>query len=151
MLKVKVYDGQLTSNFNITEFKCKANGEVLLNAAMIDHIHRLQRLREWYDRPMNITSGYRTKAYNSKIGGSPNSKHMEGIASDILLPDEFYSFTKERQEEFLNHIKDKWIELCSADGLGGGIGFYDTFFHIDSRAKGNYSNGDYAFWDDRSK
>lgn len=151
MLQIKVYDGQITKNFNISEFKCKAKGEVLLNSDAIDHIQRLQEFRDWYKRSMKIVSGYRTKEYNQKVGGNKNSKHVEGIASDIALPDEYYKFSKSRQEEFLNNIKSKWIEICNNDGLGGGIGFYDTFFHIDSRAKGNYENGTFAFWDNRNK
>ncbi len=150
MLQIQVFDGQITENFNISEFRCRANGEVLINAAVIDHIQRLQKLRDWYKRPMIITSGYRTSEYNEKVGGSPNSKHIEGIASDILLPDEFYGYSKERQDEFLNNIKNKWIQLCNEDGLGGGVGFYNSFFHLDSRPKGNYANGSYAFWDMRS-
>lgn len=151
MLQIKVYDGKITKHFNISEFKCKANGEVLLNAAVIDHIQRLQKFRTWYNRAMKIVSGYRTKEYNERIGGSKNSKHVEGIASDIALPKKYYKFSKARQEEFLNNIKNKWIELCNNDGLGGGIGFYDTFFHLDSRAKGSYGKGSFAFWDNRNK
>ncbi|MCT4606632.1 MAG: D-Ala-D-Ala carboxypeptidase family metallohydrolase [Marinisporobacter sp.] len=147
MLNIKVFDGQITKNFNLAEFKCKDRGEVLLNAAVIDHIQRLQSFRNWYNRPMKVVSGYRTEKYNEKIGGSKKSKHIEGIASDIALPDDFYEFSKQRRDEFLNNVKSKWIELCELDGLGGGIGFYDTFFHIDSRSKGKYKNGFYAFWD----
>jgi uncharacterized protein YcbK (DUF882 family) len=147
MLNIKVFDGQITKNFNLAEFKCKDRGEVLLNAAVIDHIQRLQSFRNWYNRPMKVVSGYRTEKYNEKIGGSKKSKHIEGIASDIALPDDFYGFSKQRRDEFLNNVKSKWIELCELDGLGGGIGFYDTFFHIDSRSKGKYKNGFYAFWD----
>ncbi|SKC72171.1 D-Ala-D-Ala carboxypeptidase family metallohydrolase [Maledivibacter halophilus] len=151
MLNIQVFDGQIVKNFNISEFKCKDNGEVLLNSSVIDHIQRLQRFREWYNRPMVVTSGYRTEEYNKRIGGSPNSMHKLGIASDIILPDEFYKFSIQRQEGFLNNVKNKWIRLCEEDGLGGGIGFYDTFFHLDSRQKGNYQNGSYAFWDNRTK
>lgn len=150
MLDIKIFDGQVTKNFNIKEFQCRANGEFLLNTAVIDHIKRLQKFREWFNRPMRVASGYRTEEYNKRIGGAPNSRHKLGIASDIILPDKFYKFSKQRQEEFLEHIKNKWIELCEQDGLGGGIGFYDTFFHLDSRKKGNYANGLYAFWDMRT-
>lgn len=147
MLNIQVFDGKISKNFNIVEFKCKDKGEVLLNAAVVDHIQRLQKFRDWYKRPMKVVSGYRTEKYNKKINGSTNSKHIEGIASDIALPDEFYGFSKQRKEQFLNNVKNKWIELCEMDGIGGGIGFYDTFFHIDSRPKGKYKSGSYAFWD----
>lgn len=149
MLNIQVFDGQITRNFNIIEFKCKANGEVLINATVIDHIKRLQKFREWYNRPMHVNSGYRTPEYNKKVGGAEHSKHMKGTATDFMLPEEFNAFTKERKEEFLNNIKNKWIKLCREDGLGGGVGFYNTFIHLDSRPKGNYSTGVYSFWDYR--
>lgn len=150
MLNIKVYDGQITENFNISEFKCRANGEVIINAAVIDHIQRLQVFRAWYNRPIKVNSGYRTPEYNKKIGGATKSFHMKGIATDIALPQEFYSFSKERQNEFLNNIKNKWLELCKGVGLGGGVGFYDTFIHLDSRPKGNYKTGVYSHWDNRT-
>lgn len=34
-----------------------------------------------------ITSGYRSKEYNKKIGGATNSQHTKGEAADIILPD----------------------------------------------------------------
>ncbi|MFW9973099.1 MAG: YcbK family protein [Candidatus Odinarchaeota archaeon] len=147
MLDIQVFDGQITENFNIKEFACHANQEVLINAAVIDHIQRLQKLRNWYNRAIHINSGYRTPEYNKKIEGAEKSFHMQGIATDIALPNEFYNFSKERQEEFLNNVKNKWLELCAADGLGGGVGFYKTFIHIDSRPKGYYKTGEFSFWD----
>ncbi|MZQ75278.1 MAG: DUF882 domain-containing protein [Peptoclostridium sp.] len=143
MLNVKVYDGKITDNFNIAEFACKGGGEVLLNRETIDHICRLQRFRNWFNRPMTINSGYRTAAYNAKVGGAKNSMHVQGIATDFALPNEFYTFSKERQEQFLQNVKKKWFEICAADGLGGGVGFYKTFIHLDSRT------GKSAHWDGR--
>lgn len=144
VLNIEVYDGQMTEHFNIKEFKCKANGEVLLNADFIDHVQRLEVFRVWYKRVMIVNSGYRTPEYNASVGGATHSKHLLGIASDIALPmSEFSAYSKERQEEYLQHVKEKWTELCNADGLGGGIGFYDTFVHLDSRKTA-------AFWDGRN-
>lgn len=143
-LNILVYDGQVAPHFNIKEFKCKANGEVLINADVIAHIQRLERLRVWYKRVMIINSGYRTVEYNKAIGGAPNSKHLLGIASDIALPmSEFSAYSRERQDEYMQNVKNKWTEICKADGLGGGVGFYDTFFHLDSREEA-------AFWDERT-
>lgn len=144
-LDIQLYDGQITPHFNINEFKCKANGEMLLNAQVIDHIRRLEKMRIWYNRPMIVNSGYRTLEYNLKIGSSSKSKHILGIATDIALPlSEFSAFSKRRKEQFFQNIKNKWMELCEEDGLGGGVGFYDSFFHLDSRKVA-------AFWDERKK
>jgi hypothetical protein len=137
---VKIIDGQVTENFNLAEFVCKDGGEVILNETVIAHIQRLQKFRKWYSRSMPINSGYRTPAYNKKVGGSPNSQHLNGIATDISLPAEYKTFDSRRKEIFMDNVKNKWYELCKADGLGGGVGFYDTFFHLDSRANK-------SFWD----
>lgn len=142
MLKIKLYDGQITKNFNINEFKCHANGEMIINADVIGHIQRLQRFRDWFNRSMSITSGYRTEAYNKQIGGVNDSQHTLGVASDIIYPDDYKSMSMARRSEFQNNIKSKWNELCKADGLQGGVGFYGTFFHMDSR-KGS---GQLAVW-----
>lgn len=143
MLNIKVYDGKITDNFNIAEFACRANGEILLNRETLGHIYRLQRFRAWFNRPMSINSGYRTSEYNAKVGGAKNSMHVQGIATDFALPNEFYTFSKERQNEFLDNVKKKWFEICAADGLGGGVGFYKNFCHVDSRP------GKSAHWDNR--
>ena len=36
--------------------------------------------------PIHVNSGYRCEALNEKIGGAKKSKHMDGLASDILCP-----------------------------------------------------------------
>ncbi|MCT4507844.1 MAG: D-Ala-D-Ala carboxypeptidase family metallohydrolase [Tepidibacter sp.] len=136
-------DGKITKNFNIKEFRCKGNGEILLNQEVIEHIQRLQKFRDWYNRPMTINSGFRTVEYNRKVGGAKASQHLKGLATDIALPREFYSFNKTRQDEFLDHIKQKWFELCDENGVNGGVGIYKTFIHLDSRTTKR------AFWDMR--
>ncbi|MFM9968474.1 MAG: D-Ala-D-Ala carboxypeptidase family metallohydrolase [Burkholderiales bacterium] len=37
-------------------------------------------------RPIHINSGYRSLALNKEIGGAEKSKHMFGLAADILCP-----------------------------------------------------------------
>jgi uncharacterized protein YcbK (DUF882 family) len=141
-----ILDGQITPHFNIWEFRCRANNELLINADVIAHIQRLEKFRQWYKRTMIVNSGFRTPEHNKRIGGSPNSQHINGIAADINLPlGEFATFTKARKEEFLQNIKNKWYEICKADGLGGGVGFYNTFVHLDS------AKGKPRFWDERFK
>jgi uncharacterized protein YcbK (DUF882 family) len=136
-----ILDGQITPHFNIYEFRCRANNEILINADVIAHIQRLEKFRQWYKRAIIVNSGYRTPEHNKSIGGAPESQHLLGIATDINLPlGEFKALNKQRQNEFLQNIKKKWTEICNADGLGGGVGFYSTFIHLDSRKKA-------SFWD----
>lgn len=42
---------------------------------------KLQGLRDLVNKPLPVTSGYRCKAYNKKIGGGP--AHPAGLAVDL--------------------------------------------------------------------
>ncbi len=42
--------------------------------------------RECGHRPIPIASGYRTPAWNLRVGGASNSEHPEGRAIDMLTP-----------------------------------------------------------------
>ena len=46
-------------------------------------LKRLDFARELANTPFKITSGYRTKEHNRKIGGVSNSSHLKGLAADI--------------------------------------------------------------------
>lgn len=45
----------------------------------------LQPVRTHFGRPVNVTSGYRSKALNGKIRGSNNSQHCFGMAADFVI------------------------------------------------------------------
>lgn len=47
-------------------------------------VRRLQMLRNLYRKPLIISSGFRTAAYNKHIGGAENSLHLKGKAADIM-------------------------------------------------------------------
>lgn len=46
----------------------------------------LETVRTHLGVPIIVTSGYRSKAVNDAVGGSPVSQHMLGQAADILAP-----------------------------------------------------------------
>ena len=46
-------------------------------------VHVLQPLRNAIGRPVYINSGYRSKRLNKRVGGVPNSRHLQGKAADI--------------------------------------------------------------------
>lgn len=136
--------GNLTKNFGLAEIACNDAAHTLhLTPQLVDHAQRLQRFRDWFNRPMQVNSWFRTPEYNKKIGGVEDSQHTLGIATDIALPDEYFKMDKKRQQEFLENIKLKWQIMCQTDGVRGGLGWYASFVHFDSRP----GTGGMAFWD----
>ena len=92
---------KLSKNFSLNEFISSEtalrrgidntpSAEVLANLkALCENI--MQPLRDWYGKPINITSGYRSPALNRAIKGAANSDHMRGQAVDFTLPKEDYA------------------------------------------------------------
>ena len=48
---------------------------------------QLDRMRQLAGIPILLTSGYRCREYNSKVGGSRTSSHLSGLAMDIACSD----------------------------------------------------------------
>ncbi len=69
---------------------------------------------------LDITSAYRSPDYNASVGGAKKSKHMEGIAVDVVMTGK----TNTERQQFLQAAIDAGIK---------GIGIYNTFTHIDIR------------------
>jgi uncharacterized protein YcbK (DUF882 family) len=107
-------DIKLTENFHLSEFECGC-GECEETLLDMNHIEKLQALRTLIGRPIEVTSGYRCEAHNKAVGGSPNSQHKNGTATDIKVQ----GVPIERVE--------------AACEFFDGLGRYETFTHIDSR------------------
>ena len=127
----RVVEDRLSPNFRLSEFaNSRDRNSVLINQEFLEFARLLQVFRNWYNRPINITSGFRTPEFNRAIGGASNSAHLRGLAVDFRLPTEWGSFTRERQNEFLNNVRRRWEEICRQNGRFAGVIFYDTFVHI---------------------
>jgi zinc D-Ala-D-Ala carboxypeptidase len=46
----------------------------------------LEPVRVHFDRPVIVTSGYRSPTLNKRIGGSATSQHCKGQAADFTVP-----------------------------------------------------------------
>ena len=68
--------------FTHEELACKGSGECNMD---FDFMEKLIFLREAYNKPMYISSAYRSREHNEKVGGAPNSPHTLGKAVDILV------------------------------------------------------------------
>lgn len=114
---------QITDSFHLREFECRC-GACPYTLMSVDHVHRLQALRNLIKNPIRILSGYRCYARNLAVGGEKNSMHMYGLATDVYA---------------------EGLEMGTLASLGRefeGVGIYDTWVHFDSR-------GFTAFWDKR--
>ncbi len=118
-------DVQLSNNFHLREYECSCSDckETMVD---IEHVEKLQRLRNDLGVSITITSGYRCYKHNAAVGGSAHSQHKLGTATDIQVPSMEPTAVQDACEHF--------------DGLGR----YDTFTHIDSR-------GSQARWDERTR
>lgn len=58
------------------------NNQIIKNLkTLVEFI--LDPLREKYNKPIYINSGYRCEKLNKLVGGSKNSQHLYGLAADI--------------------------------------------------------------------
>jgi uncharacterized protein YcbK (DUF882 family) len=89
---------KLTKNFNLKEYLVSKEYPYLVDGLSIDtpkqnlflHAHLLlQPIRDSFGIPVNIISGYRNEKLNSKVGGSPFSRHRLGLAADFTMETDF--------------------------------------------------------------
>ena len=118
---------KLTKNFSKSEFDSKDGAEmpkkVLANVKKL--AEALQVLRDNVGKPITVNSGYRSPEHNKESKGKPKSKHLLGIAADIVVEDH----TPKEVFELIELLTEKG-ELPE-----GGLKAYDTFTHYDIRGK----------------
>jgi len=88
----------------------------------------LEPLRKKYG-PVHINSGFRTAAYNRKIGGASNSFHIYTIHDGN---DQACDFTCAKGRPSDWHATCAWIRSNKRNGKGG-LGLYSNFVHVDLR------------------
>lgn len=112
---------RITEHFKVSEFACHDGSDLIKIDTKLVVI--LESIREYFNKPIYINSGYRSPNYNKKIGGATKSYHMAGKAADIHI----------------QGVTPHEIARC-AEKLGVlGIGEYPSFTHVDTREKK-------AFW-----
>jgi hypothetical protein len=86
---------QLSENFSLNELTKsqtatrkgidnKPNDEIIFNLKALS-THILQKIRNHYERPVRVTSGYRSPDLCVAIGSSKNSQHAKGEAADFEI------------------------------------------------------------------
>lgn len=114
----------VTKNFTENELKCSQSGVIQFHKGFLN---ALQELRDAYDKPMQINSGCRSKAFQSTLNPkASNSYHVYDIthggrtgalAVDVSMRD--------------SHNRAELIHLALE--MGWSIGVYKNFLHLDRR------------------
>lgn len=85
-------------------------------------IEMLDEAREIYGSPIFITSGYRTEAHNSKVGGVSKSSHLKGLAADI----------SDNRDGSKMNSRNRFFMLEALYAVGfNRIGVGNGFIHVD--------------------
>ena len=104
-------------HFKKSEFMCKCGcGVPIVDVELADV---LDDVREHFNAPTSITSGYRCEKHNTKVGGAKNSSHMQGIAADIKV-------SGKEPKEVYDYLNKKYPNTY-------GMGLYKSWVHIDVR------------------
>lgn len=113
---------QLSTHFTSTEFDCHGKGccsTTVLDPQLITY---LEKIREHFNAPITISSGYRCTIHNRNVGGATGSRHGKGDAADVIVK---------------GHTPREVAQYAESIGIKG-IGLYETnsdghFVHIDTR------------------
>ena len=114
-------DGALSvaPHFKVWEFACHDGSDTVFISQELAAV--LEKIRVHFDKPVIISSGYRTESHNEKSGGAAYSQHKYGLAADITI----------------SGVKSADIAAYAETLLPerGGIGIYKSFCHVDVRKK----------------
>ena len=118
-MTIVLNDVRLTENFKLSELVCKDGSNKTIFYQ--EDIEKLQKIRDFFGKPITIVSAYRTKEYNTLIGGAVNSFHLLGRAYDIKI----------------HGVSSSLVAYIAIKMGFKGIGIYKTetanFTHVDSR------------------
>lgn len=89
-------------------------------------------IRAAYGSPILVVSGMRPDSYNKLVGGSPTSEHTVFKALDLRPADGDMA----RFRVIVAAVVQAYRDM----GVNVGLGYYNTFIHIDTNAIGKTRN-----------
>lgn len=110
-------NAKITKHFKVKEFACKDGSPVVFIDEYL--VTMLEILRKKIEKPIIVTSGYRTPEWNAKCRGAKYSYHMRGMAADIKVDGM-------SAKELANKLNDIVPDEC-------GIIVYKSWVHFDVR------------------
>ncbi len=122
-MPVKTYslrrDGsaKVSPHFRVREFRCRdGSDKILIDTELVALLEKIRT--KCGNKPVTITSAYRTTSHNNNVNGAARSQHLYGKAADIKVSGRTPSQVQSACRDLM---------YC------GGLGFGRTFTHIDTR------------------
>lgn len=109
---------KITEHFRAGEFACMDEDTIFVDEELV---RILEQVRQHFGRPVIITSGYRNKAYNLRVGGVADSMHKLGMAADFRV-------MGTKATEVYDYLNQQYPYTL-------GIGIYSNWLHVDTRLK----------------
>ena len=132
--------GTISRNFDWAEFEATSHASELARRGVRNVIPSfevrdsvlalvrkvLQPLRDIYQKPMKVNSGYRCKELNEIVGGVPSSQHVKGEAADIHTGSQTETF---RLAHIAKSTPEIWEQIDQ-------MILYPTFIHFSHKRLG---------------
>ena len=136
---------RISKHFTTSEYNIDSSSDCFMNADTLVFIQCIEEFRYWVDRPMYVTSWFRSYAVNKKVGGISSSNHLTGTAMDWYAKNISYS------GKFVKYVT-KWNEICKKHGRVAEAGLYTWGYHFGIQNPSQAAaNGNRLFhWDSRT-
>ena len=119
----------ISRSFSADEFDC--HDGTCVPVSLLPNLSRLvhtvlQPLRKEWGAPIIIVSGYRSAAWNERVGGAKRSTHLTMDAADVRTV---------RIEDIPDLLEALLVMLGRPGALAGlgGLGIYPRWLHLDTR------------------
>ena len=116
----------LSEHFKVREFGCKDGSDpVFIDTELVEVF---EKIRGHFNKPVTITSGFRTASHNKTVGGAAYSQHCYGRAADIRVT----GVSPENVAAYAEKL------LVNRGGIGlypAGLGRANGWVHVDVRTE----------------
>lgn len=109
---------KVSEHFKAGEFACTDEDAIFVDEELV---RILEQVRVRFKRPVIITSGYRNRAHNLRVGGMADSMHKLGMAADFRV-------IGTKATEVYDYLNQQYPYTL-------GIGIYSNWLHLDTRFK----------------
>lgn len=143
---------QLSEHFSLAEMTITKSGllnipdhaQIIALEALCENV--LEKIHAHFQRPVIVTSGFRSPEVNAAAGGKSNSQHLKGEAADIHIEgihnaDIFHFITETKDFQYDQCIAEM---LSETNGAQGWVHVSYSLYQTRRDARSFIGNGKYV-------